>query len=153
MHIDIKPKNRRRVRAKAPGYRLEDQIGFILRQASQRHVMIFGSLMPGGLTPTQFSVMNMLDRLGTCTQNQLGRYVGMDAATAKGVVDRLAAKGLLQTVPDPDDARLLIVSLTDDGIALAADSVAAARHITAETLAPLNASEQKILIELLKKIL
>jgi DNA-binding MarR family transcriptional regulator len=109
--------------------------------------------MPGGLTPTQFSVMNMLDRLGTCTQNQLGRYVGMDAATAKGVVDRLAAKGLLQTVPDPDDARQLIVSLTDDGIALAADSVAAARHITAETLAPLNASEQKILIELLKKIL
>jgi DNA-binding MarR family transcriptional regulator len=155
MTADAKPKSRRMVATKKPPqpYRLEEQIGFILRQASQRHVLIFGSMMPAGLTPTQFSVINMLDRLETCSQNQLGRFVAMDAATVKGVIDRLSAKGLMQIAPDPDDARQLLVSLTDDGRRLAADCVEAARRITGKTLAPLTAAEQKTLLALLKKIL
>lgn len=135
-----------------PIYILEEQVGFILRQATQRHVVIFGSMMPAGVTPTQFSVINMLDRLGQCSQNQLGRLVAMDAATVKGVIDRLSAKGLTQTAPDPNDARQLLVSLTADGMALAADCLAAALKISEETLAPLTPMERKRLLVLLKKI-
>src|ERR1700739_3127817 len=102
-------------RKRRTNYVLEEQVGFILRQATQRHVIIFSSMMPAGVTPTQFSVINMLDRFGGCSQNQLGRRVAMDAATVKGVIDRLSAKGLTQTAPDPHDARQLLVSLTTDG--------------------------------------
>lgn len=133
-------------------YVLEDQIGFVLRQATQRHVLIFSGIMPGPLTPRQFSVINMLSRLGSCSQNQLGRLVAMDAATVKGVIDRLSAKNITQTAFDPDDGRQLLVSLTPEGSKLATACVKAAEQISKETLAPLTAAEQKKLLSLLKKI-
>ncbi|GAN81044.1 MarR family winged helix-turn-helix transcriptional regulator [Acidocella aminolytica] len=133
-------------------YILEEQIGFVLRQVTQRHVVIFGSLMPSGITPTQFSVVNMLDRLGHCSQNQLGRLVSMDAATVKGVIDRLSAKGITQTEQDQNDARQLLVSLTAEGRVLAAECQKAAIKISDETLAPLTTAERKRLLTLLKKV-
>lgn len=136
-----------------PGYILEHQIGFILRQATQRHHAIFNGNMPDGITPTQFSVLNMLSRLQQCSQNLLGRLVGMDAATVKGVIDRLSARGLTITSPDPDDARQILVSLTPEGSALAAKCLVVAAKISKETLAPLTAAEQKKLLALLKKII
>ena len=36
----------------------------------------------------------------------------MDVATIKGVIDRLTARGLTETSPDPEDGRRLLVSLT-----------------------------------------
>ncbi|MGE4482233.1 MarR family winged helix-turn-helix transcriptional regulator [Acidocella sp.] len=139
--------------SRKPKYMLEEQIGFILRQATQRHVVLFGGMIPSGVTPTQFSVINMLDRLGHCSQNQLGRLVAMDAATVKGVIDRLSAKGITQTEPDPNDARQILVSLTLEGKALAAECLKAAIQISEETLAPLTQAEQKRLLGLLKKII
>ena len=38
-------------------YRLDDQVGYLLRLASQRHTTIFQSLSVEGLTPTQFSAL------------------------------------------------------------------------------------------------
>ena len=40
-----------------PAYRLDDQIGFILRQVSQRHTGIFSERMLDGVTPTQWAVL------------------------------------------------------------------------------------------------
>ncbi len=134
-------------------YVLEDQIGFVLRQVSQRHVVIFSGLIPEELTPTQFSVINMLDRLGICSQNQLGRFVAMDAATVKGVIFRLTLKGLTQTEPDPNDARQLLVSLTDKGKALADACLPATRQISELTLGPLTGPERDRLLVLLKKLI
>ena len=61
-------------------YRLEDQIGFKLRLANQRHLEIFSSRMPD-LTPRQFAVLAKLNDEGTLSQNHLGRLVAMDAVT------------------------------------------------------------------------
>ncbi len=68
------------------------------------------------------------------------------------MVDRLRAKGLLTTVPDPNDKRRSIISLTDRGAAMMQHLYQAGARITAETLAPLNATEQKTLLSLIKKI-
>lgn len=148
-------KTSRRITARKPKptYILEEQIGFILRQATQRHVNIFTERMVVGVTPTQFSVINILDRLGTCSQNQLGRLVSMDAATVKGVIDRLSAKGVTRTAPDANDARLLLVTLTAEGRKLAKECLPYASEISEATLAPLTAAERKRLLTLLKKII
>ena len=67
------------------GYVLDDQVGYKLRLANQRHLEIFADELPE-LTPTQFSVMVRLHQHGSLSQNHLGREVGMNAATTKGVV-------------------------------------------------------------------
>ena len=82
-------------------YRLEDQIGFKLRLANQKHLEVFSRLMPD-VTPTQFAVLAKLNETGSISQNHLGRLVGMDAATTKGVVDRLKKKGFLVSAQSHD---------------------------------------------------
>lgn len=139
-------------RTPQPEYRLEDQVGFMLRQVNQRHVNIFMALIPGDLTPTQFSAIAMLRQIGSCSQNQLGRLVSMDAATVKGVIDRLSKRGITTTAPDPSDGRLLIVSLTEEGRALAERCVPEGLRITHETLAPLDVEEQAQFLALLRKL-
>ena len=76
-------------------YVLDDQIGYLLRLANQRHTLIFQEQAVLELTPTQFSAMVRLLDEGECSQNELGRRTAMDVATVKGVVDRLRAKGLV----------------------------------------------------------
>lgn len=134
------------------GYRLDEQVGFLLRKANQRHTAIFANLMPGDLTPMQLAAMAKLHDLGECSQNQLGRLIAIDAATIKGVVDRLAGRGLVGTRADPTDRRRMLVALTGEGEKLATMAFEIAREITAETLKPLTANEQATLIALLSKL-
>lgn len=133
-------------------YRLDDQIGYVLRRAHQRHTAIFGAGMVGGLTPTQFAALARLGEVGPCSQNRLGRLTAMDVATIKGVVDRLRARGLVETAPDPDDRRRSVVALTGEGLALLDAAREAGRAVTAETLSPLAPRERETLLRLLRKI-
>jgi DNA-binding MarR family transcriptional regulator len=131
--------------AKAP-YVLEEQVGFILRQVWQRHAMIFARDIGINLTPTQWAALAKLQETGPCSQNLLGRQTAMDVATIKGVIDRLTARGLTETAPDPEDGRRLLVSLTRAGQQLAEKAAPNALAISRETLAPLDQKEQAAMI-------
>ena len=133
-------------------YVLERQIGFVLRQVNQRHLALFGEMMIGDLTPTQFSAIVKLHEHRSCSQNRLGRLTAMDGATIKGVIDRLTRRGVTETHPDPEDARLLMVSLTGAGRRLAEQAIPHAARITEATLTPLSAAERARLLALLDKL-
>ncbi len=123
--------------AKDPeAYILDTQVGFVLRQAQQRHTTIFASLMIEGLTPTQWAALAKLREIGPSSQNLLGRLTAMDAATIKGVIDRLTRRGFTTTTPDPADGRRLLVALTEDGASLYDKAKPLAERITEETLEP-----------------
>ena len=133
-------------------YVLDEQIGFILRQVSQRHAVIFARDIGADLTPTQWAALAKLAETGPCSQNQLGRLTAMDVATIKGVIDRLTARGLTETSPDPEDGRRLRVSLTRTGQQLAEKVAANALAISKETLAPLDPREREQFVALLEKL-
>ncbi len=132
-------------------YRLDDQIGYILRRVTQRHLSIFAAAIPE-VTTTQFAVLARLAEIGPVSQNHLGRATAMDAATIKGVVDRLAKLGLVATTADPADRRRLIVRLTEAGTGLVAARTATALRISAETVAPLSPGEARTLMQLLLRL-
>ena|SRR5712691_5188683 len=134
-------------------YRLEDQVGFLMRVAMQRHTAIFMSRIIKGLTQTQFAALARLREVGPCSQNQLGRLIYLDAATTKGVVDRLEARRFVTACPDPHDRRRRAIALTDAGRAVADDAVKVALQITQQTLTPLKASERKAVLRLLRKLI
>ncbi|MGB5835932.1 MAG: MarR family transcriptional regulator [Albidovulum sp.] len=134
-----------------PAYHLEDQIGFKLRRANQRHLEIFTVAMPG-LTPRQFAVLAKLLETGPLSQNHLGRLVAMDAATAKGVIDRLARKGLIDSTPSKTDKRRLEISLSDTGINLVTGAIPIAERISAQTAQNLTPREIDRLKTLLDKL-
>lgn len=132
-------------------YRLDRQVGFILRRASQRHLSIFSELIPE-VTPTQFAVLAKLVETGALSQNALGRITAMDAATIKGVVDRLVKRGLLTTARDDKDKRRTIVDLSEEGRALYHELEPRARLITEQTLAPLDPREQEAFLAMLARL-
>jgi DNA-binding MarR family transcriptional regulator len=133
-------------------YRLEDQVGFLLRLAGQRHAAIFQDMAPDGLTPTQFAALVRLAELGDCSQNELGRRTAMDVATVKGVVDRLRAKGMVRAHPDPADRRRTILSVAPAVRARIASLHAAGFAISRATLEPLTETEAETLVALLRRI-
>ncbi|MDW4548015.1 MarR family transcriptional regulator [Defluviimonas sp. D31] len=134
-----------------PEYRLDEQIGFKLRVANQRHLEIFASEMPE-LTPRQFAVMAKLDEEGPLSQNHLGRLVAMDAATTKGVIDRLVRKGLVATTPSPTDRRRVEISLTAEGAEQIREAVVVAARISERTARNLSPRELARLMTLLDKL-
>jgi DNA-binding MarR family transcriptional regulator len=76
----------------------------------------------------------------------------MDAATIKGVVDRLRHKGLVATLADPADRRRLVLAPTEAGVAAYAEACPAAHRISAETLAPLSPAERDTFVKLLTRL-
>lgn len=132
-------------------YILDDQVGFLLRRVTQRHLAIFSDAIPD-VTTTQFAALAKLCQLGPLSQNHLGRMTAMDAATIKGVVDRLRKQGLVETTGDPDDRRRLTVSLTAAGQAQFDKARDAALAISDATLAPLSDVEQATFLALLRKL-
>lgn len=133
-------------------YRLDEQVGYLLRLASQRHSGIFLQQISENLTPTQFSTLIRISEGGELSQNHLGRLASMDVATVKGVVDRLKAKELIQSRADKDDKRRSLISLSAKGRELIDALKEDGARISENTLAPLRNSERKTLINLLMKI-
>jgi DNA-binding MarR family transcriptional regulator len=132
-------------------YRLQEQVGFILRKAHQRHVAIFAAHIED-LTPPQFAALAKLNDVGETSQNQLGALIAMDAATIKGVIDRLKARGFVELGKHEVDKRRLMVSLTAQGRAAIERLIPLAEKITAETLAPLSPREVAAFLKLLAKL-
>jgi DNA-binding MarR family transcriptional regulator len=68
----------------------------------------------GGLTGPQQSAMELIVRSGDgLTLKELARELGLSHSTASGIVDRLAAKGLLERRVDESDRRFSRIVASD----------------------------------------
>ena len=105
--------------------------------------------MVDGLTQTQFAALAKLYEVGPCSQNHLGRLIYIDAATIKGVVDRLSARGFLTAF---NDRRRRALALTERGRQVTEVAQMVAAEITVVTLAALSAEEQRLVVKLLRKL-
>ena len=72
-------------------------------------------LTENGLTITQLGVLEAILHKGPMSHRELGRKVLTSAANITDVIDKLAARGLVQRVRCPSDRRLVKVELTDAG--------------------------------------
>ena len=133
------------------GYVLDNQVGFKLRLANQKHLEIFARELPE-VTPTQFGVLARLNEIGEASQNHLGRLVGLDGATIKGVVSRLTVKGFVSVSPSQKDRRRLMITLSSEGAEFLSGALNRAMRISTLTTANLTKSECEILKNLLEKL-
>ena len=141
-------------RAKHSGhFVLEEQVGFLLRAASQRNTVLFAQMMVAGLTRVQFATMAKLYEIGHCSQNELGRLILLDRATIKGVVNRLRKRGFVRVRPDVDDRRQHVLGLTESGQKIVRRAIVVAPKITEQMLEHLNPAERKQIVALLRKLL
>lgn len=140
-------------RDRAVTYRLEDQVGYVLRRAHQRASEIFADVMiDHAITPTQFAALAKLHDIGPVSQNQLGRHTAMDPATIFGVVQRLTKRGFVAASPVVGDARMLLISLTPEGEEAIVRMKGIAAEVSRRTLAPLSPEEAETFLALLGRL-
>lgn len=145
--------NAKRRPAPDDDYRLEEQIGFLLRRAHQFATDVFnGQVGTEGVTPTQFSTLIKLLECGEMSQTALGEATAMDPATILGVVQRLAVRALLIVRADPTDGRRRLIRLTQAGQALATQLRAVGPRISERTLAGFSGRDRKTLSRLLARL-
>lgn len=134
-------------------YNLEDQIGYLLRKAYQRHLVIFQQhIGDSQLTAVQFSVLYTVNLFEKCSQKELVEHTAIDQATIRGIVERLIKRDLLSQYQDQQDKRKVKISITNEGRKVLADTLENAKSISEKTLEPLNPAEALALLHTLKKI-
>lgn len=133
--------------------KLDKQVGFLLRKASQRNLTIFQKHAPAqGLTSVQAAALIVLLDFSPCSLTTLGRAAAMDPATTRGVAERLSEKGWVSLVSDSRDKRKVMVKLEKKGRQFALALVPVLYTIADETLEPLNEAERVALVYLLSKV-
>lgn len=133
-------------------YDIDEQIGFRLRLAMQRHTDLFFKNMVFGLTQHQLAALARLLETGPCSQNHLGRLISLDSASMVGVISRLKARGLISVVKDKKDRRRALINLTASGRTVVKKAIVRGIAANELTLAPLSDRERRTLIGLLKKL-
>jgi MarR family 2-MHQ and catechol resistance regulon transcriptional repressor len=104
------------------------------------------------LSPSQFSVLEMLHHLGPLHQNELASKMLKSNANLTFVIDNLVKRGLVCRARDVADRRFIVVRLTDDGARLIQDIFPRHVGIIMEEFSILTSEEQVTLARLCRKI-
>ncbi len=105
----------------------------------------------GDLTPSQISVLLRLEKDGPATVSGLARAEGVRPQSMSSIVTVLQETGLVTGIPDPEDGRKTLMSLSDECETLLRENRAARQDwLTTVILQKLSAQEQKQLTTTLK---
>lgn len=104
------------------------------------------------LTPSQFSVLEMLRHLGPLHQNELAAKMLKSNANLTFVIDNLVKQGLVCRERDDTDRRFVVVRLTEAGAELIQDVFPRHVDIIMEEFSILTSEEQDTLARLCRKI-
>lgn len=110
----------------------------------------------GDLTPSQISVLLRLEKDGAATVSGLARAEGMRPQSMSSIVTSLQDAGLVSGIPDPNDGRKTLMSLSKKCEKLLQEGRAARQDwLTTTILQKLSAQEKQQLsttIELLSRL-
>ena len=132
--------------------RLENQLCFPLYACSREVIKRYRPFLDElGLTYTQYVAMMVFWEQGAISVKELGQKLYLDSGTLTPVLKSLEAKGYVTRRRSPEDERVLIAALTDEGAALQE----AAAKIPAQIggCLPLQPEEAVMLYQLLYKLL
>ena len=95
---------------------LAESMLHLLHRAGQVADEMFSEEMQGSdLTPRQFAVLRVLQRLESASQTDIVNETGIDRSTLADIVKRLVARGLIARRRSKSDARAYAVRLTPTG--------------------------------------
>ena len=130
---------------------LDDLPGHHIRRLQQIAVAIFlQETEPFGVTPVQYAALQGVASAPGIDQRTLARTIGLDTSTTGGVVDRLEARGLLLRSANPEDRRVRLLSITEEGQALLRSVLPAMLRAQQRILGPLPPAQRKEFMRMLQ---
>lgn len=104
------------------------------------------------LSVSQFGTLEVLYHLGAMSQTEICGKLLKSGGNTTLVIDNLEKRGLVQRRRDPEDRRVMMVELTEAGLALIRSIFPRHAQVVAEEMAVLSPEEQRQLGELCKKL-
>jgi len=105
-----------------------------------------------GVTPTQLSVLKLLQEIGDLSLGSLSKEIRAHNSTVTGIVDRMEAAGLIERARSDQDRRVWIVRLTTAGKKVAERARVSPWDLLRHALDELSAADQEKLTSLLRKV-
>ena len=131
---------------------LRSQICFPLYACSREIIKQYRPHLEAlGLTYTQYITMMVVWEMQEISVKALGQQLHLDSGTLTPVLKALEAKGLLTRRRSPEDERVLLVSVTEEGMALREQALSVPRAMA--VCARLTEDEAATLSQLLYKLL
>lgn len=109
-------------------------------------------LISYSLSPTEFSVLEVILRNGRQTIHQIAKSILISSGTMTYVIDKLEKRNLLKRNPCPDDRRIIHMTLTQAGMNLMKDIMPKYDAFLNSMFNCLEHEESGQLMKLLKKI-
>ena len=120
--------------------RLAAVVGRVARRIRPTH---------GDLSAGHFSTLATIERLGPQRPSDLARVERMGAPAMTRIVAVLESRGLLERSPAPDDARSVLLDLTEDGHRVVRDVRAERAGVVDEILSGLDEDELQAVVDAL----
>ena len=128
--------------------------GFLIRRLYQIHVAIFlEECAAEAITPVQHGVLAALARSGAIDQATLSRAVALDRTSVADIVSRLERRRLLKRHISPNDRRMVISELTNQGRALLGRLEAASARAHERTISALPERERALFLQALRRLI
>ena len=135
-------------------YVADDSLGYLLNQVviSMRR-QIEQAMTAHDLTAAQWYPLWKLKRDGPGTAQELARDMDIDAGAMTRLIDRLAAKGLVERLRSVADRRVVMLTLTPAGEAVAAHIPQVLAEVNNAYLRGFSRDEWQLLTQLLRRML
>ena len=105
-----------------------------------------------GIPFLQYGVLATISRNPDIDQQTLARWVALDTSTTSGVVDRLELKGFVTRNPSPNDRRVKLLTLTEEGKVHLETLTDGMLRSQERMLAPLSSAEREKFMRLVSKL-
>jgi DNA-binding MarR family transcriptional regulator len=92
-----------------------DALAAALAADLERIVGLFRSLSPGGLSMTAAATLASIERFGPQRLTLLAAREGVTQPAMTQLISRLEESGLVRREPSPEDGRVVMVVITDEG--------------------------------------
>ncbi|MCX3058600.1 MarR family winged helix-turn-helix transcriptional regulator [Streptomyces beihaiensis] len=126
--------------------------GHLARRLQQAHHLLWNTMVSEEITSPQFAVLNALVAEPGLDQRTVGERVGLDRSTIAEVIARLTRRDLLDKVRDPQDGRRWLLRLTAEGLRTHKKLTVRTARMNQVFLAPLDADEQTVFFDLLRRV-
>ncbi|MGB2920267.1 MAG: MarR family transcriptional regulator [Mycobacterium sp.] len=105
-----------------------------------------------GLTMWGYAVLSALDRGAMRTQAALAEAINADKTRIIPTLDELQQRGYIERFPDPDDRRVRLLAITENGRAVKDAAQAEIQRGEERWLAELSAEERRVFLRALRRM-
>jgi DNA-binding MarR family transcriptional regulator len=94
---------------------LVDRIGLLAPELVRRLDLVAGGRLRDGISHPQYKVLAVLQASGPVSMGVVGSMIGAAQSSASELASRMEKVGLVQKTRSPEDSRVVLMAITDQG--------------------------------------